>query len=633
MSKVPKQTTPSLIEVQSALEQEEARYQYLFNWVPVGLYLTTSEGQILAANPTLVQMLGYPDRESLQSTNMAEVFANSDERKRWDALIEQEGTVRDFKAQLLRHDGKSLWVRDNAHSVHDSGGQLLYYEGSLEDITEQVRTNDALREISSELENRDRFISLILESIPSSLVVLNRSLRIVSANRNFLEKIRREEQTTLGLKINRVFPHVLLEYTRLDQKMREMFLTGRGGKGGTVAYRAPGLSSRTYYYRLIPIKEKATVENILLLMDDITEREQLREEAQRAERHLASVVDCANDLVISLDHRGHIVTWNRAAERISGLRTEQVIGKSLQKLCAAEQRPVMAEVLQRLLRGESVQNTEVNLLAADGQAEVPIAWSCSPMQNDAGEVVGIVAVGRDLTERHWLEAQLIQSTKMASLGVMAGGIAHELRNPLGIISASAQLLLEQPDDSKLRNEGLQKIYAATQRASLIIENLLKFARPLGERMRDVDVHAVLNEILTLLSHQLVLQQVELRKELQPNLPLVYANPEMLQQVFTNLMLNACNAMLQGGMLVITTLETEEGEVEIRFSDNGCGIPLEHLPKIFDPFFTTMPVGKGTGLGLSISYSIVQQHQGTIEVESQVDIGSTFIVRLPVSMVH
>ena len=140
----------------------------------------------------------------------------------------------------------------------------------------------------------------------------------------------------------------------------------------------------------------------MLLMDDITEREQLVEEVRRAERHLASVVECANDLVISMDPGGHIVTWNWAAESTSKLKAEQVRELPLLSLCAAEQRPVMAEILKRLTRGEDVQNTEVNLLTATGQ-EIPIAWNCSSMRDDAGNVVGIVAVGRDLTERRRLD--------------------------------------------------------------------------------------------------------------------------------------------------------------------------------------------------------------------------------------
>jgi len=493
--------------------------------------------------------------------------------------------------------------------------------------TRRQQAEEALQESSLQLASQKRFITRILESIPSSLVVIDRSLRILSVNRNFLEKTRREAQATLGHKIQEVFPQVLLDYTRLDQRVRGIFRTGRTVDGGKVAYRAPGLATRIYYYRLVPLKAATSVENVMLLMDDITEREQLGEEVRRVERHLASLVECANDLVISLDPQGMVVSWNRAAERVSGLRAEKVHGHSLLSLCAPEGQPVMADMLQRLARGEAVQNAEVNLLTADGR-EVPIAWSCSPMGDDSGGVAGIVAVGRDLTERRQLEAQLIQSAKMASLGVMAGGIAHELRNPLGVISAGAQLLLERPDDGQLRGESAQRIHAATQRASLIIENLLKFARPTSERMTKVDLHSVLEETLALLAHQMILHKVTLYKEIQADLPMVYGNAALLQQVFTNLFLNAQNAMPEGGTLTVSTPSTDSGEVEIRFSDTGRGIPPENLPRVFDPFFTTMPVGEGIGLGLSISYSIVRQHQGTIRVESQVGQGTTFAIRLP-----
>jgi PAS domain S-box-containing protein len=495
-------------------------------------------------------------------------------------------------------------------------------------IAERVAAALQSARLHNQLERRERFITRILESIPSSMVVIDRTLRIVSVNRNFLEKTHRETRTTIGRKIEEVFPRALLEYTQLDKKLREIFRTGRPIEGGKLAYRAPGLSPHIYFYRLIPLKEDETVENAMLLMDDITEREQLGEEVRRAERHLASVVECANDLVISMDPQGHILTWNRAVERTSGLTARQIKEQPLLSFCAADEQLVMADILKRLARGERVQNTEVNLLTATGQ-RVPIAWSCSPMTDDTGRVVGIVAVGRDLTERRELEAQLVQSAKMASLGVLAGGIAHELRNPLGIIYASAQFLIERPDEAELRNECAHNIHSATQRASVIIENLLKFASPHRNQAKEVNLNGVLQDTSTLLSHHMVLQRVTLRKDLQPDLPQFCGNPELLQQVFTNIILNACNAMPQGGILTVATL-ARGNQIEIKFSDTGRGIAPEHLPKIFDPFFTTMPVGKGTGLGLSISYSIIQQHKGTIHVESQVGQGTSFTIRLPAS---
>jgi signal transduction histidine kinase len=251
------------------------------------------------------------------------------------------------------------------------------------------------------------------------------------------------------------------------------------------------------------------------------------------------------------------------------------------------------------------------------------------MLDDERRVIGLVAVGRDLTERKRLEAQLIQSAKLTSLGVMAGGIAHEIRNPLAISSAAAQLLLERPNDKKFREEAAERIYSGIQRASYIIENLLKFARPPEERMVAMDINEALEGTLSLLANQLKVQRVELRKDFVSDLLPVVGNKSLLQQVFSNMILNACNAMPDGGSLTITTRMNSDNQVEIQFADTGVGIPPEHLSKIFDPFFTTMPVGKGIGLGLSISYSIVQQHQGTIEAVSPVGQGTSFTVRLPV----
>ena len=506
--------------------------------------------------------------------------------------------------------------------------------------TERKRVEQELQESERQLESREVFITRILDSIPTSLVVIDRSLRVVSANRNFLEKARREARTTLGRRIEEVFPQALVGYTRLDQKVRDVFSTGEPVEGGKLAYRAPGLPTRIYYYRLIPLKlalsgvegTEKTVENVMLLMDDITEREQLGEEVRRAERHLASVVDSANDLVASMDPEGRILTWNRAAERTSGFELEEVKGQYLPSLCVEEDQQKMGSWLTQLAKGRfTKESMEINLRTKE-RREVPISWAGSPMLDDERRIVGLVAVGRDLTERKRLEAQLITSAKLTSLGVMAGGIAHEIRNPLAISSAAAQLLLERPDDEKLRKEAAEKIYSGVQRASYIIENLLKFARPPEERMAPTDINKALEETLYMLANQLRLQKIELRKEFASDLPPVIGNKSLLQQAFSNMILNACNAMPHGGSLTITTRVNSDNQVEMGFADTGCGIPRENLSKIFVPFFTTMPVGQGTGLGLSISYSIIRQHQGTIDFESQVGVGTTFIIKLPVTMI-
>jgi len=472
-----------------------------------------------------------------------------------------------------------------------------------------------------------RYVASFMDCIPSSLVVIDRSLRVLSVNKNFIDKSRLAKGDIYGHTIKGILPSAFVRYTQMDQEVQKVFRTGLPLDGSKVTYRAPGLPRRVYFYRLFPLAVGETVENVLLFMDDITEREELGEEVRRVERHLAGVVECASDLVISLDPQGRILSWNQAAEQVSGLRFEKAKGKALVSVCATEQHPVMAEMLRRLAQGEGAQHAEIGLLGVSDQP-VPIAWSFSSMRDDEGKVFGIVAVGRDLSEQRHLELQLARSAKMASLGMMAGGIAHEVRNPLGIISAGVQLLLEHPADAQLRAEAPTKILAATKRASSIIENLLRFAQPQGAEMEVLDVHAVLEDALALSVFQLEMQHIEVKTSF-PTGPLkIFGNPLLLQQVFTNIILNAYDAMPGGGVLEIATGPTKENQVVVRLSDTGVGILPDHLPRMFDPFFTTKPPGKGTGLGLFICYSIIQQHHGTIDVSSRPNLGTTFTVTLP-----
>jgi len=486
------------------LSESEARFRLLFETMAQGVICFSLDGQIVSANPAASHILGLTAEELLE---------RSLSDPRWQ-VVQEDGTIIPFEkypvflaAQSGQKTsqpvmgiynpslGKMVWININAVPQFLPGeAQPYQIYTTFADITERKQNETMIQANAQLLENQKNFINHIIDSIPSSLLVIDRSMRIVSANRNFMERTRRDTQSTLGLRIDEVFPKALLDYTQLNRRIKEVIQTGQTIEGGKVAYHAPGISTHIYFYRLIPLypiqrtasertAESDRVENVLLLMDDITEREQLGEEIRRTERHLASIVECANELVVSLDPQGLIVTWNHAAEMISGFKSEQVKSVPLASLCTTEHQQRMVDMLHLPTSKAKQRQDEINLLTATGQ-EVPIAWSCSPMRDDAGAVTGIVVVGRNLAEQRRLEEQLIISDKLAALGVMAGGIAHELRNPLGIISASAQLLLESPKDVPLRTQGLQKIDTAAKRASLIIENLLKFSRPNWQQTMD-----------------------------------------------------------------------------------------------------------------------------------------------------
>lgn len=476
-------------------------------------------------------------------------------------------------------------------------------------------------------EKFEHLYGVLLDAIPSSMLLLDRGFHITSANRNFLERSQRSEATTLGRPVTEVVPPVLLEHTDIEARIREVFRSDQPLRGERMTYRAPGISTRIYYYSVLPITLHERTDHVMLLMEDVTKQVRLSEEVRLTERHLASVVESASDIVLSTDTESRILTWNLAAEQLSGRPLREVRGRHFFELCAAEQQQEAHEVFTRMKRGSDSLTADWPLL--DNRSEgIPVSWIFSPMRDDYGQTMGIVGVGRDLTEQRKLENELRQSQKLAALGVMAGGIAHEIRNPLAVCASASQFLIEEDIPPEFHTECAQKIQAGVQKASTIIENLLRFARPSPDaEMVEMDLTAVLRESLALIANQANVKRIRVRHSLDGCSAQVRGIPSLLQQVFMNLFLNAISAMPDGGTLSLT-METVENEVAMKVSDTGSGIPEAELDKVFDPFQTTSPVGQGTGLGLSICYTIIQQHLGSITVVSTPGEGTTFTVRLP-----
>jgi two-component system NtrC family sensor kinase len=233
---------------------------------------------------------------------------------------------------------------------------------------------------------------------------------------------------------------------------------------------------------------------------------------------------------------------------------------------------------------------------------------------------------KELTE---MQAHLIQSEKLASLGKLAAGIAHEINNPLGGILIYSHLLLEDLDKNSPHYENIKKIVKETSRCKDIVKGLLEFARPKEPEMNLIDINDIVERSLSIMERQALFQNINIKKTFASDLPKIVADSAQLQQVFVNIILNAAEAMDGNGVLTLSTSFNGSGKfIEVKFSDTGHGIKEEDKKRLFEPFFSTKEVGKGTGLGLAISYSIIQKHEGTIEVQSQPGKGSTFIVKLP-----
>lgn len=254
-----------------------------------------------------------------------------------------------------------------------------------------------------------------------------------------------------------------------------------------------------------------------------------------------------------------------------------------------------------------------------------------PYSSDKGDSHSMVMHYRDISESERLQQELMQQEKMAAIGMLAGGIAHEINNPLGGILAFTQLMIRDCDEGHAMKGDLQEIERAAVRCKKIVSDLLDFSRLSRPKDRQaLDVNPLLERLFPFLKMEFKSWNIELIAELDPSIPKVFGSANQLQQVFLNLITNACHAMPKGGKLIVrTSLKADGSTVIIHVVDTGVGIPKANMNKIFDPFFTTKEPGKGTGLGLSVSYRIVKEHNGTIVVDSVEGKGTTFTVSLPV----
>ncbi len=348
------------------------------------------------------------------------------------------------------------------------------------------------------------------------------------------------------------------------------------------------------------------------------------DELERMRQFSENILESLNDGLAVLDRNGRVVRWNRQMEELYGVRHEEVVGRALVDLFD----PQIVALLRETSDGAAYY--KIPLATRHQPARrLLVNVGMTPLRDAHAEVVGTIVIVEDISTRVQLEEQLQISEKMASIGLLAAGVAHEVNTPLTGISSFTQMLLEgsNPDDPK--TAVLEKIERQTFRAAKIVNGLLNLARPAQIDSGPCDVNTVINDVLSLLEHQFKNGSIQVRKELAPAAPVVQGIEHKLQQVFLNLFLNARDAMPKGGWLTIATRQ-ERGGAVVEVADTGSGIPAEQLSRIYDPFFTTKAIGKGTGLGLSITYGIVQEHGGTISCESQVGQGTRFSIHLPLA---
>jgi PAS domain S-box-containing protein len=359
-------------------------------------------------------------------------------------------------------------------------------------------------------------------------------------------------------------------------------------------------------------------------------------ELERSESQYRSLVESAEDLIFTVSDDGVIRTANRHMARFFGLRVTDLPGQSLNSLLPREQADEQMDLVRETLRQHKGVRVECALHVQDQHFWLSIQYI--PLKGEEGEEEVALGIARDITDRKSLEKQLINTEKLASLGTLAAGVAHEINNPLGIMLGFCELLLEKSEPGTMEHSDLKIIERHGLHCKSIVERLLSFARISEEAEEYCDLNANVESILSVVKHTLDMNNIHLITSLTQGLPTVRGDSRGVQQVLLNLISNAIQAMDgQGTLTVVTRQGKKPGWLEVVVSDTGCGIRKEIMQKIFDPFFTTKKVGDGTGLGLSVSYGIISNHGGSIECESRTkedgpgQSGTAFTITLPVRL--
>jgi PAS domain S-box-containing protein len=494
----------------------------------------------------------------------------------------------------------------------------------------------ALRDIS-QLQEADQKIRMLIEITQEGILMVDENDCVIYANSKMNEILRRSKDDLVGKKVSELLP------VQLQSIIRELVAKTDQERFQDVRFCTiqPAASNRDdcIYETCVVVAKFGKGFITCLYFIDLTRRVQMERELISANSFLNNIIRSSADGIVVADLEGKVLVYNDSAARILGYRPEEVIGKpgSLYKFISPE---LEKETMRRMRHAEyglpgKLSSTRLTLAGKNGE-EVPVSFSAAII-SESGREIGTVLIFSDLRERMRMlkeleetRTQLVQAEKIASIGRLAAGVAHEINNPLAGILIFADILMRDlgstnPQSSK----DVQEIITQTMRCKEIVARLLDFSRQSVDKGFDYDINSVVERSLEMLRHQAIFHNIEFSFDPQRDMPPMVGDPGQIQQVFVNILINAGTAMKGRGKIRITSrFERISEQVILEFADSGPGIPAHIIDKVFDPFFTTKAPGEGTGLGLSIAYSIIRRHGGTISVRNPPWGGAIFTIALP-----
>jgi two-component system, NtrC family, sensor kinase len=477
-------------------------------------------------------------------------------------------------------------------------------------------------------------------SFPSLILSLDR--KIVAANDKFLEKYQCSKEHVLGnacYKILYGFEKPCLEPVcpLLDVIKTKQ---GKSSVNKVIGRHGEGL----YEDRVCsPIfNDRGDVADVLISIRDITSVKLLETECRRTRDFVEKIIESSISAIIVADMKGVILFMNESARKLFGYTTQVAVGKSIAEYLYTPggARSIMKKLRSREYGGiGKLYTTNMTIITASGKS-VPVEMNASIIYENGKEIASM-GIYSDLRPRLKIEKKLreaerlklAQSNKMASLGQLAAGVAHEINNPLSGILIDASLIMEELEEDNPLREDIKNIIEDTNRCKEIVKNLLAYSRQMEIKEETLDINSVVEQTFSLLQNHALLRNITIKKEFFEGMLLFNGDRNQLIQVFTNLIINAAQAIKDTGIITIKTdRDKPRRKIYIEISDTGCGIPDAILPKIFDLFFTTKEEGKGTGLGLGTVQGIIEKHGGKVKVKETSPRGTTFQITLPLFVV-
>jgi len=648
--------------VEQALAESEKKYRLVAEKMTDVAWIMDMNLRTVYVSPSVKTMLGFSPEERVaqdiheQLTPASMSYAM--EVMARELALEQQGQAdpeRSITIELeyYHKDGSTRWIENVIRGIRDDKGVVIRFHGVSRDITKRRQMEEALRE--SEKKYRE-----LVDFLPISLFEFDFKGNVISANPAILETFG---YTQSDLKISSANPAIFNNsgYTEPDQKkiiaMFPIFAPSeqarlaenfqkllKGEKKGPSEYIGIRKDGSTFPFLIYPgvVTRKGKQVGLRGAIIDLTDRKRIEDSLKKSNLSLAEAQRIAHIGNWEWDIKNNCMYWSDEIHRIAKSTPQMFDGTSeaFFELIFPEEREMIKKAFNKAMHEGAASEIEHRIVRRDGVVR-DVRQLLEPIIDDAGKIIKVVGTIQDVTEKVQAERelqkardQLLQSEKLASIGRLSTGVAHEILNPIGIISMELQIMQAM---GNMPPEALEELNICTGQIARIVdiaENLKQISRIPEKKIVMADINSTIAYILNLYATQLKIEGVETEVQFQSDLPLIAIDKKRIEQVILNLISNATDSM-EGKekkvLRIITEMETVSGNddhLKITIADTGTGIKSEHMLKIFDPFFTTKEQGKGTGLGLSISYGIIHDHGGIIWAKNNESGGASFYISLP-----